>query len=195
MKSKLETQLWDFMTELDEFWQDYLLNLFTQRILRPDMTLKDSMEVMDGLDDHSIDVFEQFLENIAAPRQELGKPVVINLNTEPPKKSEKRDLVVFKGQDTSKGYDDIGIPMNDLKRLCTPEELEELEYILARLFAGWFTDIGTIQRKLWTLTHGESMISSQNHVASMAGQSNSKKHAVTSLGLLNSILAKMKKPS
>lgn len=191
MKSKLETQLWDFMTELDEFWQDYLLNLFSQKILRPDMTLKDAIEAMDGVDELSTDIFETFLANISTSKRELDKPVVINLNTEPPKRAEKRDLFVFKDQDIVKSYDNIGIPMNDLKRLCTPDEIEELNYILARLFIGWFTDVGAVQRKLWTIINSESRISSNSPMA----QSNSKAHASASLELLNSILAKMKKPS
>jgi len=191
MKSKLDTQLWDFMTELDEFWQDYLINLFAQKILRADMTLKDAIEAMDGVDELSTNIFEKFLGKISISKRELDKPVVINLNTEPRKRAEKRDLFVFKAENIVKSYDDIGVPMNDLRRLCMPGEIEELDYILARLFVGWFTDVGAVQRKLWTIIHGQSRISSNSPMA----QSNSTAHATASLELLSSILAKMKKPS
>ena len=197
MKSKLDTILWDFMQDLDEFWQDYLLSQFHQRKLRPDMTLKEALSSMDSEDDYHISIFEQFLSQISAPRELLGEPLVIKLDSEPINTNGKnwRDVSAYQEEKKTKSYDDIGLPLNELKRFCSDDELNELEYIIAKLFCGWFTDVGAIQRKLWTLINGESMINSPDPHASARARENSIAHSTKSLDLVNSILSRLKKSS
>lgn len=196
MTPRLEMQLWDFMPELDESTQDYLLNFFHNKILTPDMLLKDAMNVIDNCDDYHYALFEKILEQLSVDRK-LDDALVIKLGDNPIKHSggEWRGLIAYKEEEKTKSYDDMGIPIENLKRICCDDELNELEYALAKLFCGWFSDIGLIQRKLWTLINAPSMISSPDGQRAQNAQLNSKAQATKSLELINRLVDKLKKPS